>query len=541
MKTNVMLENETHDDARLVELSSAGDREAFGQLVARYQSPVCAMAYSACGNVSRSEDLAQEIFITAWRELAKLKEPGKFRAWLYGIARNLINNTFRRQTRNPLASAEPLDETIDAPAPVADPTEHVMSKEEEAILWQVLAGMPEVYREPMILFYREQESSSRVAEVLGVSEEVARQRLSRGRAMLNDRVTRLIETGLRRSIPGKAFTVGVLAALPAVTLSAKAATLGATAAKGSAVAAKAALTAGFLGAVLSPLLGVAGLAASYRTELDNAQTGPERRHVHSLHRRFITIIFCFVGSLVVLTAFARPLIERHLLAELVIALVALYVVSMGAVCIWIGNRRRRIVAEMTPEELATNPTQATWEYRSKFTLLGLPLIHIRMCERMAPPTTAWIAIGDFAIGGLFAWGGLSIAPVCVGGCAIGLIPIGGLTLGAVSLGGCSIGIYSIGGLAIGWQALGGCAIAWSGAAGAIAIAHQFALGKLAQAAQANNDLASQFIEPRLFFRTAEYIAHHMIWLNAIWLLPIGFWPAGARIRERRRQAQQSKS
>src|SRR5579871_5852704 len=92
MKTNVMLENETHDDARLVELSSAGDREAFGQLVARYQSPVCAMAYSACGNVSRSEDLAQEIFITAWRELAKLKEPGKFRAWLYGIARNLINN-----------------------------------------------------------------------------------------------------------------------------------------------------------------------------------------------------------------------------------------------------------------------------------------------------------------------------------------------------------------------------------------------------------------------------------------------------------------
>jgi hypothetical protein len=49
---------------------------------------------TACGNLSHSQDLAQEIFIVAWRKLSDLKEPAKFKAWLYGIARNLIHNPF---------------------------------------------------------------------------------------------------------------------------------------------------------------------------------------------------------------------------------------------------------------------------------------------------------------------------------------------------------------------------------------------------------------------------------------------------------------
>ena len=61
-------------DIHLLELCLAGDRDAYGQLVARYQGLICSMAYSACGNVSRSEDLAQETFITAWKKLKDLRE-----------------------------------------------------------------------------------------------------------------------------------------------------------------------------------------------------------------------------------------------------------------------------------------------------------------------------------------------------------------------------------------------------------------------------------------------------------------------------------
>src|SRR5580704_10643150 len=127
MKLEVMSNVATVDDTALVAEVLNGDRDAFGQLVARYQSAICGLAYSACGNISQSEDLAQETFIIAWRKLGDLEEPAKFKSWLYGIARNLVNNTFRQQTRNPLSAAEPLDESLTASAAGSNPTEQAIS------------------------------------------------------------------------------------------------------------------------------------------------------------------------------------------------------------------------------------------------------------------------------------------------------------------------------------------------------------------------------------------------------------------------------
>jgi RNA polymerase sigma factor (sigma-70 family) len=537
MNMNAMSDAETLDDAQLVELTLAGHRDAFGRLIARYQSPVCALAYSACGNIAQSEDIAQEIFIIAWRQLRELKQPGKFKSWLYAIARNLVNTSFRQQARNPLSTAEPLDEGF-ATAALSDPAERAISQEEEAILWQVLAGMPEIYREPMVLFYREGESNGRVAEVLGISEEGVRQRLSRGRAMLNERVARLVETGLRRSVPGKAFTLGVLAALPALAISAKAAAMGATAATGSATA-KAAAAGGLLGAALYPLLMFAGTMIGYRMELDAAQSDRERKHVQRLHRQ-LGANFLGVGVLLApLMIWARQLIQFNgaLFAASVIGVVAIYILLTFSFLSWVMRERRTIVAEMTPEERATNPETAVWEYRSQWTLLGLPLVHARMCERLAPPTRAWIAIGDYAFGGLFAFGGFAVAPVCFGGCAIGLLPVGLLTLGLFGLGACSLGVWTTGGLAIGWLAFGGFALGWKAALGGVALAHGFAQGGVAQAAQANTDLARQFMLSGPFFHVAQMVFRHLVWLNLLWLFALITWPKVYRARFGRNTAK----
>jgi RNA polymerase sigma factor (sigma-70 family) len=228
MNANLAVEREMLSDTSLVELSLAGDRDAFGRIVARYQSPICALAYSACGNVGRSEDIAQEVFITAWRRLGTLQEPARFRAWLYGIARNLIHNAFRQHTRNPLADAKFLEEEAERAAAADEPDEQAISKEEENILWRVLSGLPEVYREPMVLFYRQNESIPQVADVLELSEEAVRQRLSRGRALLNERVAKVVQNGLRRSGPADTFAVAVIAVLPmvAATTTAKGAIMG---------------------------------------------------------------------------------------------------------------------------------------------------------------------------------------------------------------------------------------------------------------------------------------------------------------------------
>lgn len=73
---------------------------------------------------------------------------------------------------------------------------------------------------------------------------------------------------------------------------------------------------------------------------------------------------------------------------------------------------------------------------------------------------------------------------------------------------------------IGWQAFNGCiVVGWSAAVGVFALAQDHALGTFAYAAQANNEIARQFIFPNPFFRCAEIIIRHWIWLNLLWIVP----------------------
>ena len=258
-----------NNDAELVTACLAGDRDAFGQIVSRYQSLICSLAYSATGSLGASEDLAQETFITAWKHLRHLREQHKLRAWLCGIARNRINSTLRREGREPVRAAEPLDDVHESVSTEPLPHDQTISKEEQAILWRSLERIPEIYREPLVLFYREHQSIETVAENLDLSEDAVKQRLSRGRKLLQEQVLAFVEGALERTNPGRAFTLSVLAALPlALTSTAKAATL-AVAAKGGA---KAVGATGLLGVLLSPLLVLLGNYIPYRMGLAEARS-----------------------------------------------------------------------------------------------------------------------------------------------------------------------------------------------------------------------------------------------------------------------------
>src|SRR5260221_13356632 len=139
-------------DSELVTQSLAGHREAFGWIVGRYQSLLCSLAYSATGSLSQSEDLAQETFITAWKQLAELREPEKLRSWLCRISRNLTYDALRQQEREPIHKAEPLEEILESPALEPLPSDYTIGQEEEAILWRSIERMPESYREPLVLY-----------------------------------------------------------------------------------------------------------------------------------------------------------------------------------------------------------------------------------------------------------------------------------------------------------------------------------------------------------------------------------------------------
>ena len=91
-------------DARLLKASLRGDHDAFARIVRRYQALVCAITYSATGDVAASEDLAQETFLTAWKRLNSVREPSRLSAWLCTIARNVTTDYLRRRQHD-VASA----------------------------------------------------------------------------------------------------------------------------------------------------------------------------------------------------------------------------------------------------------------------------------------------------------------------------------------------------------------------------------------------------------------------------------------------------
>jgi len=511
-------------DAELVAQTLAGSRDAFGRIVSRYQSLICSLNYSATGDLGQSEDLAQETFITAWKDLGKLREPDKLRPWLCRISRNLTFDVLRKQGREPSHDAEPLDSVHESPAPGLQPAERAITTEEQEILWRSVGRIPEIYREPLILFYREHQSVQAVAQKLELSEDAVKQRLSRGRKLLQEQVLAFVEGALERTNPGKVFTIGVLAALSSVTISAKAATAGAVAVKGSA-AAKAAAATGLLGALAGPLMAFFGNYVGYRMSLATAESDGERARIKSAYRTIFSLVVAFSAALAGLglwAGFSRQ--DRSPFFGFLFTVLAVsYAVTMFILIVRSNRRHRKFIAGLVEKGMLDATTKPAWEFRSRASLFGLPLVHICFGDRRAvvkKPVTAWIAVGDRALGGLFAFGGIAIAPVSIGGCAIGLFSFGGLALGILVLGGFGFGVWTFCGMGAGWQAFGGGVFAWKAAMGGFAIAHDFALGGIAQAAQANNKAAAQFISSSWFFRNGLVLANYGFWLNLIWIIPM---------------------
>jgi len=111
--------------ARLLE-----DRRAIPSLVFR--------SLRATGSVALSEAIAQETFLTAWRELTKLSDAARLRGWLCGICPELVNNSLRRGQREPVSYLEPLDALHEPVSPEPSPWLRLSSREEEAIVWNAV-------------------------------------------------------------------------------------------------------------------------------------------------------------------------------------------------------------------------------------------------------------------------------------------------------------------------------------------------------------------------------------------------------------------
>jgi RNA polymerase sigma factor (sigma-70 family) len=520
-------------DAELVAACLTGDRESFGRIVERYQRLLCSLAYSATGSLNESEDLAQETFIDAWRQLRTLREPEKLRPWLCGILRHKVSRLRRSDGIEPVRQAEALEQAEEMPSGDEPAVDLTMDKEEQAILWSALERVPELYREPLVLYYRENRSVEHVAAALDLTEDAVKQRLARGRKMLQERVLSFVEGALSRSTPGRVFTLGVLAALPAMATPAKAAGIGAAAAHGSLVAKSTGIA-----ALLASISGVVSTVLTLRASLDQSRTPRERRAVVKITAGLFFGALALLGALYLLRAAAFHWWEsRAIFAWITQTLVLAFVVGWPVVLLRVMREMRVLRSAERREhpelfrDLRDQVGSSAGEYRSRWKLLGVPLVHIRFAspDEGERSVFGWVAGGDRAYGLLFAWGGYAIAPVSVGAIAVGLFAVGTLSVGVISLGTAGIGLLAVGCMAVGVKAYAWLsALGWQTAQGSgFSIAGTAAEGPVAFAQHANDAIARQILSQPHPQQTQMII---LIVISVLSLVPVALYARAVRER-----------
>jgi len=237
-----------------------GDAAGFARLVDTHRSMVCSIALSIVHDVSTSEDVAQDVFLAAWQQLGTLRNPASLVPWLRQITRNRA--TDRQRVR-------PVDALPDEPTAEGNPETSALDHERNAILRQVLSRLPDESREVVLLYHREGRSVRQVSQLLDLSESAVKQRLSRARKRIREDVTTRFADVARDTAPTAAFTAAVTAALsvgaPSVAAASVVSKAGATAAKGV-----------LFGAVLGPLLGVAGVVVGTGRAMRGSRSEAER-------------------------------------------------------------------------------------------------------------------------------------------------------------------------------------------------------------------------------------------------------------------------
>lgn len=176
----------TKSDSTLVGAVLAGNVEAFGPLVARYQEAVYALAWSVVRDFAAAEDVAQEAFLTAYSRLPQLRDPSAFAAWLRRIATNAARIWLRKHGRH---------ETPGEMDRVEAPSESPGAGLREEIA-EILAALPKKKREVAILCYRDGLSRKEAARFLGIREVTLRKRLHDAKRVLQRRVVEAAQRGL---------------------------------------------------------------------------------------------------------------------------------------------------------------------------------------------------------------------------------------------------------------------------------------------------------------------------------------------------------
>jgi RNA polymerase sigma-70 factor, ECF subfamily len=179
MPMSMPMSTETSADDGLIRAAAEGDRSAFGELYIRYARMVhgILLARVPAGD---AEDLVQDVFISAMKQLRGLRTAAAFRGWLGAIARNRAIDYYREsRERVPL-------EDLSGREPAVRETSACDQSQDGFLVLRMIRSLPEAYRETLILRLVEGMTGPEIAQRTGLTPDSVRVNLCRGTKMLRE-------------------------------------------------------------------------------------------------------------------------------------------------------------------------------------------------------------------------------------------------------------------------------------------------------------------------------------------------------------------
>jgi RNA polymerase sigma-70 factor (ECF subfamily) len=177
--------SEEHD-AVLVQRTLAGDQQAFGELVQRYERDVFNLAYRMLNERGEAEDAAQEAFLRAYANLDRYDQERSFKTWVLSIASNHCIDRLRRRRLTWLSLEEPLPPHPALTSDIPGPEEAALTNERNVLVQELLEHLSPDYRLAVVLRYWYELSYAEIADMLDTTESAIKSRLFRARQALAD-------------------------------------------------------------------------------------------------------------------------------------------------------------------------------------------------------------------------------------------------------------------------------------------------------------------------------------------------------------------
>jgi len=174
----------------LVPKAQLGDRAARAALYEQFAPTVHAIALAHVGRTS-ADDVTQDVFCTVFASLSRLRDPGAFAGFLCTSARNAARDLLRRDRRGPVSMPDDACSTV-ADREAASPSDAAEASETTERVFAAVRALPEAYREPLMLRLVSGLSGAEIAERTGMTHGSVRVNLTRGMAMLRERLKNLL-------------------------------------------------------------------------------------------------------------------------------------------------------------------------------------------------------------------------------------------------------------------------------------------------------------------------------------------------------------